>query len=254
MGVLAELEEGPGFCFDRLGLAELETIRALITAQYLERIAALQPSLLPAAREHGIARYHELPIGFDHGASWPKATRLLDPRHVADFTRMAFFRRLRDQLGPSAIISHDELNWRLVRPHQPGDVGPLHADRWFWDAGYGSMPCGYGRFKIWMAIHTEPGANGLCIKPHSHRQEWKHHFEERDGVRKPVFDEDPAGISMELLEMSPGDLVLFHDDLLHGGIVNRGKTCRVSLELTVLYVEHEAEVRGTARQGRTVVA
>jgi hypothetical protein len=40
---------------------------------------------------------------------------------------------------------------------------------------------------------------------------------------------------MELLPLAPGGLVMFHDGLLHGGVVNAGTTCRVSLEMTVAY-------------------
>ena len=214
----------------------------MITDQYLGRLGQLQPDVVPLARERGIARYHTLPITFDHGKSWPKATRLLAARHVEDFAKMGFFRRIHEQIGSSSVISHDELNWRLVRPNQPADIGPVHADRWFWDAGYGygSMPTGFDRFKVWMAIHTEPGANGLCVKAGSHRREWKHHFEEKDGVRKPVFDEDAESIGMELLPLAAGGLVIFHDELLHGGVVNRGTTCRVSIELTVLFDRADA--------------
>ena len=52
--------------------------------------------------------------------------------------------------------------------------------------------------------------------------EWRHHFEEKDGVRKPVFDEDPESLGMELLPIAAGGMVMFHDELLHGGVVNRG--------------------------------
>jgi hypothetical protein len=245
MVIFDEINDGHGFCLEELTPNELEYVRELITNQYLDRLGQLQPELVPLARERGIARYHTLPIAFDHGKSWPKATRLLNSKYVGDFSRMGFFRRIRSQIGSSAMISHDELNWRLVRPNQPGDVGPLHADKWFWDAGYGygSMPSGYDRFKIWIAIHTEPGANGLCVKSGSHRRSWLHHFEEKDGVRKPVFDENPDEIGMELLPLGAGTMVMFHDELLHGGVVNRGATCRVSIELTVLFDKHEAQNR-----------
>lgn len=245
MVVLDEITDGPGFCLEELTRVELEWVRARITEQYLDRLARLQPDLVPLARERGITKYHTLPIAFDHAKSWPKPTRLLDPQYVADFSRMGFFRRVREQVGPSAVISHDELNWRLVRPNRPNDVGPVHADKWFWDAGYGygSMPEGFDRFKVWMAIHTEPGANGLCVKPDSHRRDWKHHFEEKDGVRKPVFDEDPEAIGMELLPLAAGRMVMFHDELLHGGVVNRGSSCRVSIELTVLFDRADARRR-----------
>jgi hypothetical protein len=242
MLILSEINDGPGFCLDELAPSELELVRGAITEQYSERIRKLQPDLADFARQRGIAKYHTLPIEFDHATAWPKSTRLLNAAYVADFSRMGFFRRIRQQVGPSATISHDELNWRLVRPREPGDVGPAHADKWFWDAGYGygSMPDGFDRFKVWIAIHTEPGANGLCVKPGSHRRSWKHHFEMRDGVRKPVIDEDPESLAMDLLPLGAGQMVMFHDELLHGGVVNRGSNCRVSLELTVLFDREDA--------------
>jgi hypothetical protein len=248
MVILDELIDGPGYCVEALAPAELDCIRGLITAQYLERLGQLQPALVPQARERGIASYHTLPISFDHAKAWPKSTRLLDASHVSEFAQMGFFRRLNAQIGHSATISHDELNWRLVRPNQNGDIGPIHADKWFWDAGYGygSMPQGYDRFKIWMAIHTQPGANGLCVKSESHKHEWQHHFEEKDGIRKPVFDENPDDIDMELLPLKAGQMVLFHDELLHGGVVNRGTSCRVSIELTVLFDKTDALSRAAA--------
>lgn len=256
MMILNAIMGEAGYCLEQLAPAELEEIRGFITDQYLGRLKQLQPGLVTLARERGIARYHTLPITFDHGKSWPKTSRLLDPKHVADFARMGFFRRIRRQLGPSAIISHDELNWRLVRPNQPTDIGPIHADKWFWDAGYGygSMPAGFDRFKVWMAIHTEPGANGLCVKPGSHRRAWKHHFEEKDGVRKPVFDENPETIGMELLPLAAGGMVMFHDELLHGGVVNRGSSCRVSIELTVLFDRNDALRRAERSRGELATA
>jgi hypothetical protein len=247
MVILQELTAGPGYCVDRLTAGELAFVRSRVTAQYLGRLAQLQPELVEPAAEAGIANYHTLPIQFEHNASWPKAARLLHARYVADFATMGFFRRIRRQLGPDAIISHDELNWRLVRPGRPEDVGPIHLDKWFWDAGYGTMPDGYDRFKIWMALYTEPGANGLSVKSGSHRRsDWRHHFEFRDGVRKPVLDEDPDTLDMELLPLAAGQMVMFHDELLHGGVVNRGATCRVSMELTVLFPRDEGLAR-TAR-------
>jgi len=256
MRILDELTDGPGFCLEQFAPAELDFVRGLIEAQYLGRLGTLQPDILRTARERGIARYHTLPITFDHAKAWPKTARLLDAKYIADFSRMGFFRRIRAQLGPSAVISHDELNWRLVRPNQPTDIGPLHADKWFWDAGYGygSMPAGYDRFKVWCAIHTEPGANGLCVKSGSHRQTWRHHVEEKDGVRKPVFDENPADIEMELLPLGAGGMVLFHDEMLHGGVVNRGTTCRVSIELTVLFDRTEALARVTNMRDEVMVS
>jgi hypothetical protein len=247
MSIRKELNDGPGYYLGcRLTAEELASVRWMITQHYLDRLTVVAPELVETARETGIENYHTLPIQFDHAHSWPKETRLLPICHLDDFTRMDFYRQIEDEYGP-VRISHDELNWRLVRPSQPGDVGPVHLDKWFWDGGYGTMPEGYDRFKIWVPIHSEPGANGLLVKPFSQkRHDWKHHFEMRDGIRKPVLDENEEDLDMQLLPLQPGEMVLFHDDLLHGGAVNRGRQCRISIELTILFRKEPAPEWGTS--------
>jgi hypothetical protein len=243
-----DLTDGPGYCLDcRLTPAELGSVRAMIARQYMERMARLAPDLAEQARAAGVENYHTLPIPFDHGASWPKETRLLPRNCLAEFVQMDFYRRIEDQFGPAAI-SHDELNWRLVRPDRQEDVGPVHLDKWFWDGGYGRMPAGHDRFKVWIAVFTEARANGLLVKPFSQRTpDWKHHFELRDGVHKPVLDERLSDLHLQLLPLRPGEMVLFHDDLLHGGAVNHGRKCRVSVELTILFRRPPGAARGPGR-------
>lgn len=236
-----EINDGKGFDIDALTADELAQVRGMITAQYLGHLGAVAPKLTEPAATVGIDKYHTLPIEFDHGSYWSKDKRVLGANTLSTFSGMGFFRRIREHL-PSAEIYHDDLMWRVVRPNEPSDVGPVHADKWFWDAGNGAIPTGYDRFKIWVAVFTEPGLNGLCIKPHSHTSDrWKHHFEFKHGKMKPVLDETPEQLDMELLPLRSGEMVLFHDALLHGGVVNRGTTCRVSIELTVLYRADEGE-------------
>ena len=50
MAILDEITDGPGFCFEELAPAELEFVRGLITAQYLDRLGRLQPELVPRPR------------------------------------------------------------------------------------------------------------------------------------------------------------------------------------------------------------
>lgn len=235
MDFFRTINHGAGFVTERLTADELATVRRLITDQFLEQIGGAAPKLVGAAAAAGVACYHTLALPFDHGAFWAKARRVLGADTVPAFERMGFFARIRELL-PSAAVYQPDLMWRIVRPGQPGDVGPVHADKWFWDAGNGSLPPGHDRFKVWLAVYTEPGKNGLSVKPESHLTDrWKRHYEERHGVRKPVLDEDEAALGMELLPLAPGELVMFHDGLLHGGVVNAGTTCRVSLEMTVMY-------------------
>jgi ectoine hydroxylase-related dioxygenase (phytanoyl-CoA dioxygenase family) len=94
-------------------------------------------------------------------------------------------------------------------------------------------PC--ERVKIWIAIYTAPGKNVLLVIPGSHlRDDWKWHGEEVNGLRKPVFDEKLEELDLRLVETHPGQAVVFHDKLLHGGAMNAADTCRVSIEMTML--------------------
>src|SRR6185437_460002 len=157
-----------------------------ISSLYLDGMRRASPELADRAAALGIAQYHTLPIPFDHGSYWVKYCRVMPVETLPAFETMSFFRRIRQHL-PSAEIYAEDLMWRIVRPNQPSDIGPVHADKWFWDAGNGSIPAGYERFKIWIAVVTEPGLNGLCITPHSHTStRWKHHFELKQGKLKPV--------------------------------------------------------------------
>ena len=147
-------------------------------------------------------------------------------------------RRLEQAFGPFNIsgeseVEKEEIYWRLVRPGAAQDVGPVHADRWFWDLGNGVTPPGVERVKIWIAVVTQPGRNGLQVVPGSHMRDYRWHGEERDGIRKPVFDEDQEQIGLELLEFVPGQAIVFNDSLLHAGAVNQGSTTRVSVEFTL---------------------
>jgi len=151
---------------------------------------------------------------------------------------MSLLRQLTDAVGEFQISAEDgsdweEIYWRLVRPHEPSDVGPLHADRWFWDLGDGTTPAGRERLKVWIAIVAEPGLSGLRGVPGSHLRDWRYHGETRDGKTKPQIDEDETELNPQLLPTGAGDAVVFHDRLLHGGAVGSGLLTRVSIEFTM---------------------
>ena len=217
---------------------ELLRVRSAIEDQWLGRIREVAPEHADRFAAVGLARYHELSHLVDHASIWPKAVRILPAEAVATIRATSLLRALEDTFGPFAIsdeegLGREEIYWRLVRPHEQGDTGPVHADRWFWDLGHGSTPADVERVKVWVAVVCEPGRSGLRLLPGSHRKQWRYHGEHRHGFVKPVIDEDVDALGLELAPTAPGQAVVFNDDLLHGGGVGTGELTRVSFEFTM---------------------
>ncbi len=152
---------------------------------------------------------------------------------------MPFYNQLNELFGGIKVANEEnlydeEIYWRFVRPRQKNDIGPLHADKWFWDLGHGTMPEGYTRLKIWVPIWCEETGNGLRVVPHSQKENYSCGQQERDGLLKPVFNEEDHNLNILPLNNKAGESVIFHDRLLHGGCFNTMNNSRVSFEFTML--------------------
>lgn len=241
---LIELENGKGFFLGlKLSSSELSLLRSLIQKQWLNRIQQnVSPELYEAIKDTEIDQYHTISDQLDHKALWPKAERILSEDDKEIVKGFGFYQELKNLFGDISIANEEEIYseevyWRLVRPNASSDIGPMHADKWFWDLGYGKTPEGHKRVKIWMAIFCEPGLNGLSFVPHSQKKEFTFSRQVRDGMVKPAFDESQYDLNPEVFQSDPGEMAVFHDRCLHKGILNNGKRTRVSLEMTIFVKE-----------------
>ncbi len=233
--------DGPaGFWVGRLfDPSELAQLRKIIRRQFLARIAALAPGDFDRFANLDLEHYHHHSHRIDHGTAWPRQVRLLPQDGIDLVQNSSLMRRLRANFGGGEITNEvhadaPEIIWRLVRPDAPDDVGPVHADAWFWTINKWSVPPGYRCIKVWTMIGGATGRAGLRVVPGSHRvRDWRYGVERRHGLAKPVFDAARAGLEPQLLATPPGTSVVFSYDLLHGGAVTRGARCRVSLEFTL---------------------
>ncbi len=222
-----------------LTASELESVRSAIRDQWLETIRAAAPDQVEAFAALGLDRYHERSHVLDHQAVWPKSARILPASGVALMRSTGLFRRLEAEYGPVVIsdeerVGREEVYWRLVRPGQPSDVGPLHADGWFWDLEeHDCTPPGSQRIKVWIAVYAEPGLSGLRLVPGSHLKQYRYAAEVRGGRRKPIILEDESALAPQTAPTEPGQAIVFHDRLLHGGALTRGRLTRVSVEFTL---------------------
>lgn len=228
---------------DLLTPDRLASIRNLIQSQF-EEVLASQTDLNDSQLPH-ITDYHHIASSIDHSSVWSKSSRIFDVVRFNKFSHTVLkspnFKSL--NFGYSDISDEEDLGypnvyWRLVRPSQPKDVGPLHRDEWFWrlNNNFGE-PKTSTRLKVWVSLYSSSGQNGLLVEPYSHlRDDISWTGEQRHGIEKPVLLSDPSSLKPVLLDVRPGQAVVFHDRLLHGGSVNKDpSSCRVSLEFTLLF-------------------
>jgi len=227
---------------------ELFILKSLVREQYLHRLATMAPKQVKNFYLNEMSQYHRLSDLIEHENMWPKSTRILGPSAVEQVINLPFFQMLMKKFSIDSIATEEdcgwqEMYWRIVRPGNT-DVGSLHADRWFWDLGHGTMPKDMHRLKIWIALDVESGLSGLSVIPGSHlKNDWAYHGEvDHTGTAKPKFDEDISQLNIYDVPTKQGDFIIFHDDLIHGGMENRSNTTRVSIEATLL-IPDDVEVK-----------
>lgn len=73
------------------------------------------------------------------------------------------------------------------------------------------------------------------IEPKSQRRkDIKFKGEMRHGIKKPVLLTSTDNINPKLVDTNLGDVIIFDDNLIHGGAINNGEKTRVSFEFTLV--------------------
>ena len=239
--ILEQVDKGPGFFIGSMSVPELKIVRQIIRDQYLEHLFAEEPQNALYFDRSPMREYHELVERhqIDHVKLWPKSKRILNFDAFNTVVSLRFFQNIMNELEVSSITSEEgtswgELYWRIVRPGT-SDVGSMHTDRWFRDLGHGVMPPKRRGVKLWIAVETIAGLNGLSVVPNSHKNtDWAYVGEvDHTGISKPRLQSSLDTKDIYHIPASPGDFVIFHDDLIHGGMANRSDQTRVSIEGTL---------------------
>lgn len=243
------LYDDDGYILDfKLGQQELETIRRLIKKQFFEVLEKNCEEHLEAFKRLDVPNYHKASHLIDHSKVWPKPVRCLPQDSCNLIKELPFWSDIQQMFAPFMLghvvyerqveYARDEMYWRIVRPGQVHDVGTLHADRWFHESMNIRERC-YPEhahaLKIWIPIYVEPGLSGLEIVEGSHKsRDWTYNVEDIGNTLKPRMSVDETTIAKKLLEVEAGNMVIFNEDLVHVGAVNRGDLTRVSLEITLV--------------------
>lgn len=225
--------------FDKMSMA---VIRAEIEKQYSETI---KRHLNTGEKGCEIKNYLDVEAGIKHREIWSKTARILKEQSYENIMKTKLITKLREIIGDFTVSDEESLGygniyWRIVRPHQEKDVGPLHRDEWFWNLNPERIKSAKSqkRLKCWIPIIYEKGKNLLLIEPYSHlRNDIVYEGEMRDGIMKPKSPKYQAGLKPEMVHMENNQALLFHDRLIHGGSLNRSKEIRVSIEFTLLLNE-----------------
>ena len=225
-----------GFSFQQ---DELQQVRMLVQSQWMKNIKQNTGQQWENFSDCSMEEYHRFSNLINHASMWAKINRVL-PYHAVEVIRStSLIKALEDVYGKFTIaneenLEEEEISWRIVRPNESSDIGPLHADAWFWELGCGcAMPAGTRRVKVWIALYCVPGQNGLCVVPESQKKEWRYHAAKKAGLIKPEIDENESTLPVQLIYTKSGDAIVFHDKLLHRGAANNTNCTRVSLEFTM---------------------
>lgn len=240
--VINELDYGKGFLLDSLSESDYKLIFNLVSIQYTKNLLAFHPELELDLKSKKLSQYHQFNIQ-DHKDIWTKERRTLEEEYIKGFKNTDLILNLKKIFGEIKITNEDstrteEIYWRLVRPSSPTDVGPLHADSWFWKLHYGPIDPTLRRVKIWISLFNEKGKNGFRLIPNSQKMHISFRGEMRDGKMKPVADLNlESRNDIKDIETEPGQFIIFHDDLIHGGFAGGNET-RISIEFTLLIKKH----------------
>jgi len=228
---------------------DLLELRSRINKQILNVLREVDPKTLDQIASAGdpLCMYHTIDSGNKHGSNWIKSNRMLSEEDTRWFEACESLKHLRKRFNCKCISDEENIGrsnyyWRLTRPFALEDVGPIHRDEWFWilNNNFNADLGGLKRIKVWIAIQTVPGKNGLLVQPKSHRrQDLKWEGKSTDSIKKPILLTHIDPNSMQLLATPPGHGVIFHDKLLHGGALNQAGQCRCSIEFTMLVPDDE---------------
>lgn len=248
ISIIKEIYDNPGYSLSyKLSEEDLAVLRETVERQFYGVIENDYPHLLEKFKEAGMANYHELSNLIDHSKTWPKLRRCLEQEACEKIKSLSFWKEIEREFSPFTLgrvvyerevdWDRDEMYWRIVRPHEPNDVGTLHADKWFHDCmkiRERVFPEGANALKIWIPLYCEEGKNGLEIVQGSHKKRWDFSVVDIENTYKPRLNIDESTISRELLPTPAGQVVIFNEDIVHVGAVNKGNTTRISLEITLI--------------------
>jgi hypothetical protein len=262
--IMHTLEKGDGYVVPfSLSEEDLRKIRELLSdhlRKWLRKTISGKESEV-VFKNIEIQDYHQISDPVNHREFMHIKNRELSNEARQVIQEMNFFKVLEGWF-PNSTIEDPlgyRMNFRVARPDKEFDVFPCHADLWYWQDFKKSGPStlvyeknnrsrllwvrdednksNLTRWHVWIPICSESGLNGLKVAPRSQLRAWEHKQMDKKkyitaypkaSMSKYELAESEQ-IEMKLLNIEPGEVVLFHDGVVHQGALNRGQESRVAL-------------------------
>lgn len=231
------LNSKKGFLVSSICYDDLEKIRSIVSLHWKKILISNYPKKFNNSNLVQIYNYHKISDKIDHKKLWPLKNRILSFDDHKKILSTNLFNNIKNiysdfEISDENSVGHGEIYWRIVRPKSPKDIGSVHADRWFWEINNNYSPPNSRRIKFWISLWCERN-NGLSVIPNTQKKKYKFDYEFRDGQNKPIFLPEKNNLKLLKLNSKPGTLIVFHDNLLHGGSLNESESTRVSIEFTI---------------------
>ena len=226
-----------GFVIRYISSKDLKIIRTIVNSHWKKVLISNYPKNFNSTEFPEIYDYHKISDQINHKKLWPMKNRILSLSDYKKILSTDLFNTIKSiytdaEVSDENNIGHGEIYWRIVRPKSPKDVGSVHADKWFWDINNDYTPPNSRRIKFWLSLWCE-GNNGLGVIPNTQKSKYNFKYEFKDGENKPIFLPEENNLKLFKINSKPGTLVIFHDNLLHGGCLNESGLTRVSIEFTI---------------------
>jgi len=222
------------------GFEKIEGILDESEVNAIERLIIDQINLFTQVKIKSLKKYHFVSDSVHQQLLSKKDARVFTRKSVEKILLMPFFLELQNRFQEftiSNVVTEDnelnakEIYFRLVRPNCPSDIGCPHCDFWFHNA-YNLDYGGPGStWKCWIPITVESMKSGLEFYPNAALNKVSYSAYNK----KLSCDKNQAALGKSVLvPIQSGDILIFRDDVIHSGAMNRGSETRSSIEITFI--------------------
>ena len=245
--IINTIENDKGYLTSKLSNQDLKKIRKIVEKSWITTISKKYPNLKKTFLKGKIYNYHKNASRIDHSNIWTKKERTLSKSDVKKIKNLNFYKKIKKNFKSLVIsdeekIGHGIINYRIVRPNIKKDVGPLHSDRWFWEIDKKDkrrnykIPTKSKKFRIWLSLYCHKNY-GFKLVPFSQNKKFKFKKAFKHGRYKPIFKAKDYNLKPKAINSDSGNFIIFNDNLIHGGKINKSKKTRVSMEFTLFAKE-----------------